>query len=63
MIYPPAEQYRILLKHEVDQWEYDVEHKDKNGYWSSFRTGKAFTMKRAIKKARNKIPIEVIHSQ
>jgi hypothetical protein len=62
MTYPVVSNYRITVKN-VGEWEWDVEYQSEHGGWNSYRSGKAWTLKRALKKARNHIPVTVIQSQ
>lgn len=62
MIYPAVDNYRIIVKN-VDEWEFDVQYKTEQGDWNSYRSGKAWTLKRALKKARNHIPVQIVQSQ
>ena len=62
MTYPIVDNYRITVKY-VGEWEFDVEYRLAHDSWQSYRSGKAWTLKRALKKARNHIPVQVIQSQ
>lgn len=62
MTYPVVDNYRITVKN-VGEWEFDVEYKAERGNWNPYRSGKAWTLKRALKKARNHIPVQVVQTQ